>query len=60
MVDIICHFTITAMEEHSFILVTFWVGFVNKFLPGNVLGVELLILNSLDLNNSLVWRDHCR
>ena len=58
MVDIISHSTITAMEENFFILVTFWVGFVNESFPGNVLRVELLVLDTLDLNDSLVWIEH--
>ena len=53
MVNMISYFTITAMKEGLFIFVAFWVSFVNNPLPGNVLGVELLILDTLDLHNSL-------
>ena len=53
MVNMISYFTITAMKEGLFIFVAFWVSFVNNHLPGNVLGVELLILDTLDPHNSL-------
>ena len=58
MIDSISHATITAMEETIFILMTFRVGFVNNSLSGNILRVEFLVLDTLDLQDSLVWFEH--